>query len=86
MQNNVRNIEKEIFRKKISGLAVEKEVGDAAFADAIYTATSRFGIEEDDFRDTFGLSKDAVERWTMLKNLPQPSVRPRILAWLAEQL
>lgn len=86
MQDNIRYIEKEIFQKKISGLAAQKAIADADFADAIYTAISRFGVEEDDFRDTFGLSKGAVERWTMLKNLPQPAVRPKILTWIAGQL
>lgn len=86
MQDNVRNIEKDIFQKKVARLSAQKEVSDADFADAIYTAISRFGLVEDDFRDTFGLSKGAVERWTTLKNLPQPAVRPKILAWISAQI
>lgn len=84
--SNVVSMEKEAFRKRLSALSAQKDVSDAEFADAVYTALSRFGVAEDDFRDTFGLSKGAVDRWTMLKNQPQPTVRPRILGWILSQI
>ena len=77
---------KETFRRKLEKLAEEKTVEDAVFADIVYTATSRFGIDEQAFRDAFGLTRGAVERWSQLRNLPQPFVRPKILAWIAAQV
>jgi len=83
---NVTSLPKEAFRKKLKTLAAAQAVPDDAFADAVYTAQSQFGIEESSFRATFGLTQGAVERWTMCKNLPQPSVRPAILEWISGQL
>lgn len=85
-QDNVKSFEHEAFKKKLSKLATQPDVSDADFADAIYTAMSRFGVDEDAFRDTFGLSKGAVERWTMRKNMPQPSVRPKIMNWILQKM
>jgi hypothetical protein len=85
-QDNVKSFELEAFKKKLAKLSAQKDVEDAEFADAVYTAISRFGVDEDAFRDTFGLSKGAVERWTMRKNMPQPGVRPRILAWILQKI
>jgi len=59
---------------------------DSDFAEIIYTALTEWCIPEQDFRDSFGLTKDAVHRWSMRQNLPQPDVRPVILKWLKEQL
>jgi hypothetical protein len=84
--NNIKSFEIESFKVKLSKLAEAKTVEDAVFADVIYTAISKFGIEEEKFRDTFGLTKGAVERWSQLQNLPQPSVRPKIMGWIKETL
>jgi hypothetical protein len=84
--DNVTSLPKEAFRKKLKALAALHPVPDADFADAVYAAQSQFGVEESSFRATFGLTQGAVERWTMCKNLPQPSVRPAILEWIAGQL
>ncbi|MBI3441030.1 MAG: hypothetical protein HY052_04390 [Proteobacteria bacterium] len=84
--SNVKSFEIEAFKAKLSTLAGAKTVDDAAFADAIYTAVSKFGIDEDQFRDAFGLTKGAVDRWTQRLNLPQPTVRPKILKWIREAL
>lgn len=73
------------FKNKITN-AGNNPIGDAAFADLIYTAISTYGVSQDAFRDHFGLSKDAVERWILGKNLPQPIVRAKVLAWVAQQL
>lgn len=83
---NIQSLEREGFKRRLAALAKASDVSDADFADVVYTAVSRFGIEESAFRAAFGLSKGAVERWTMLKNMPQPVIRPRILEWLATQL
>lgn len=84
--SNIKSFETEAFKIRLSKLAEAKTVEDAVFADVVYTAMSKFGIEEDAFRDTFGLTKGAVERWSQLKNLPQPMVRPKILLWIRENL
>lgn len=84
--SNVRSLEKESFKKRLATLASAKVVGDADFADCIYAAMSKFGIGENSFRDAFGLTKGAVERWTLLKNMPQPPVRAKILEWLIKEL
>lgn len=84
--SNIKSFEKESFKARLSKLAEEKTVEDAVFADVVYTALSKFNIHEDEFRDTFGLSKGAVERWSVMKNLPQPAVRSKILGWIAAQL
>jgi hypothetical protein len=85
-QDNVASFEREAFKKKLGALAAAGSVTDADFADVVYTAQSRFGLSEQQFRSAFGLSAGAVERWSMLKNLPQPSVRPAILEWVLSQL
>jgi hypothetical protein len=85
-QENVKSFELEAFRMKLSKLAAQPEVTDGDFADAIYAAQSRFAIDEAQFRDAFGLSKGAVERWTMRKNLPQPGIRPKILGWILQKI
>lgn len=85
-KENVTSLEKEAFRRHLSTLSTQETVEDAAFADAVYTAISQFRVDATQFRDMFGLSKDAVERWTTLKNLPQPMIRPRILEWIIQQL
>lgn len=85
-QDNVASFEREAFKKKLGALAAAGSVADADFADAVYTAQSHFGLTEQQFRSAFGLSAGAVERWSMLKNLPQPSVRPAILEWILAQL
>jgi hypothetical protein len=83
---SVKSLEKEAFLRKLATLTAAEEIGDADFADSVYTALTRFGLDEDAFRAGFGLSKGAVDRWTTLKNLPQPTVRPHILRWIATQL
>jgi hypothetical protein len=84
---NVKSFEAAAFSAKLEKLAAPgTAIDDAAFADIVYTALSRFGIDETRFRDAFGLSSGAVERWTRMKNLPQPSVRPGIISWIREQL
>jgi hypothetical protein len=85
-QDNVKSFEKEAFKKKLEKLSAQPEVGEAEFADAVYTAVSSFGLAEVEFRDTFGLSKGAVERWTMRKNMPQPGVRPKVLRWILQKI
>jgi hypothetical protein len=85
-QDNIKSFEKESFKARLTKLAEAKNIDDAAFADVIYTAVSQFGINEDKFRDAFGLSKGAVERWTQRQNLPQPNIRPKILMWVKERL
>ncbi len=84
--DNVKSLEKESFLRRIIFLSEQVEVGDDDFSDSIYTAITAFGLTEDDFREGFGLSKGAVDRWTTRKNLPQPTVRPHVLAWVAAQL
>jgi len=74
------------FKQRLSGLAQSGPVDDAAFADIIYTAISRYGLDETRFRDAFGLSGGAVDRWTQCQNLPQPAVRPKIIIWIKENL
>ena len=84
--DNVKSFEKEAFRQKLAKLAGAADVSDTDFADAVYTAVTAFGLPEDEFRDTFGLTKGAVERWMQRSNLPQPIVRPKILLWMSQQL
>lgn len=86
MSENVKNFELESFKRKLATLSAQPEVSDADFSDAVYTAQSRFAIDETQFRDTFGLSKGAVERWTMRKNMPQPGIRPKILGWILQRI
>ncbi len=76
-------MDKTDFKEKISQ---PQALGDAGFADAVYTAISSFGVSEQAFRSTFGLSQGTVERWTQMRNLPQPIVRPKILDWIKEQI
>ena len=85
-QDNVKSFEHEAFKKRLAKLAAQKDVSDGEFADVVYTAVSRFGIDETAFRDTFGLSKGTVERWTMGKNMPQPVIRPKILGWILQKM
>ena len=85
-QDNVKSFELEAFKKRLTNFAAQKEVADADFSDAVYTAISRYGVDEGAFRDTFALSKGAVERWTMGKNLPQPGIRPKILGWILQKI
>jgi hypothetical protein len=85
-EKNIAILAQESFKRKLKALSELKAVEDAAFADAVYTALSRFGVDERSFRDAFGLSSGAVERWTQLKNLPQPNVRPKIIAWILHKL
>lgn len=73
------------FKNKITNFG-NNTISDADFADFIYTALTIHGVSQDAFRDHFGLSKDAVERWILGKNLPQPMVRAKVLAWVAQQL
>ena len=65
-------------------LSLKKDITDAEFADAVYAAISEFGIEGD-LKKHFSLTEGAAMRWAQGKNLPQPFVRPKIIAWLAEQ-
>ena len=85
-QDNIKSFERESFKVLLSKLEEGKTVADAVFADAIYTAMSKFGMEEEKFRDAFGLSKGAVDRWSQLQNLPQPHIRPKIICWIRENL
>jgi len=85
-KESVTSLEKEAFKRRLLALAGQKSVSDGEFADAVYTALSRFGVDETRFRDMFGLTKGAVERWTTLKNLPQPEVRSGIISWIHQQL
>jgi hypothetical protein len=85
-QDHAIPLAREAFKKKLGEMAKNGQIADAAFADAVYEALSRFGLTEQQFRSAFGLSAGAVERWSMRKNLPQPSVRPAVLAWIVETL
>lgn len=84
--SNVKSLEKEAFLRRLATLAAAQNISDSDFADSVYTALTRFGLDETAFRAGFGLSKGAVDRWTTLKNLPQPTVRPHVLTWIAAQL
>jgi len=81
-ESNVESFERLAFRKKLTVYAAAQQVDDGDFADAIYTAVTGFGIDETQFRDMFGLTKGAVERWMTQKNLPQPLIRPKICGWI----
>ncbi len=83
---NVHSFAREAFKSKLQKLAEGKSVDDAVFADLIYTAVSQFGLAEEKFRDAFGLSLGAVERWSQMQNLPQPLVRAKILTWIRESI
>lgn len=85
-QANIENFEAAAFRARLKKIVAAKAASDAEFADIVYIALSKFGIDETAFRDAFGLSKDAVDRWTQLKNLPQPFVRPKIIEWILGKL
>lgn len=85
-RSNVVSLEGEGFKKRLNDLVRSASVSDADFADAVYTSMTKFGVAEDAFRDTFGLTKGAVERWSTMKNLPQPAVRPKILEWLLTEI
>lgn len=74
------------FQEKLSKLAETKAIDDSVFADMVYTAMSEFGLDDQTFRDAFGLSGGAVERWTQRQNLPQPIVRPKIILWIRDNL
>ena len=84
--DNVKSFETEAFKVRLSKLIEAKAIDDAAFADVVYVAMSKFGVAEEDFRDTFGLTKGAVDRWSQRQNMPQPTVRPKILLWIKEKL
>jgi len=86
MSADIKSYDLEVFRKKLAGFAAAENVSDADFADAVYTAVSRFGLPETEFRETFALSQDAVSRWIQQKNLPQPFVRPKILGWIMQKI
>ena len=85
-QGNIASFTQEAFKKKLGDMVKSGVIDDAAFADAVYEAQSRFGLSEQQFRAAFGLSAGALERWGMLKNLPQPSVRLAIFEWILAQL
>jgi hypothetical protein len=51
--DKVKSFEKENFKRN---LAASESAGDSAFAEAVYTAVSRFNIHEQLFRDAFGLT------------------------------
>ena len=85
-QGSIRSFEMESFKARLSRLAEAKTVEDAVFADVVYTAISKFGMTEEKFRDAFGLTKGAVDRWSQLQNLPQPNIRPKIMGWIKENL
>ena len=85
-QCNITSFEAESFKKQLSKLLEAQTIDDAVFADVIYTAMSKFAIDEGVFRDAFGLSQGAVDRWTQRQNLPQPLVRPKIIQWIKERL
>ena len=85
-QDNISSFETESFKARLSKLAEAGTVEDAVFADMIYTAISKFAITEEDFRDAFGLTKGAVDRWSQRQNLPQPAIRPKIMAWIKARL
>ncbi len=85
-REQTKSAEAAAFKARLSKLLESKEIDDAAFADAIYAAMSTFGIDEGQFRDTYGLTKGAVDRWTQRQNLPQPLVRPKIIAWIRDKL
>ena len=84
--SNVRSLEKEAFKRRLAALASAKAISDADFADCIYISMTKFGLAEDTFRDAFGLTKGAVERWILLKNLPQSTVRAKILEWMGKEM
>ncbi len=79
-------IEKALFKAKLGLLEKRGDIADDTFAKAITRAKDDFGVEETKFRDAFGLSAGAVDRWGNGKNLPHPMVRPKILGWVKQQL
>lgn len=62
------------------------DIPDHVFADIIYSTVSFGHVSEEQFRDEFGLTANAVQRWMTGKNLPQPDVRPVILRWILSVL
>jgi hypothetical protein len=76
----------EAFKATLTKLAAPETVDDTTFADAVYTAMSEYGLDETKFRDAFGLSAGAVDRWTQRQNLPQPLVRSQILLWIKDNI
>lgn len=86
VKSNIRSYESAAFKARLAETASAGTVQDQMFSDTIYTAVSQFGMTEDLFRDSFGLSKGTVERWMQGQSLPQPQIRPKILLWLQSQL
>jgi hypothetical protein len=84
-QENVKSFAAAAFKARIDAASQQKN-SDAEFADIIYTAMTNFGLDDNKFRTAFGLSKGAAERWSQLRNLPQPAVRGGILLWIKENI
>jgi hypothetical protein len=75
-----------LFSKDKLGEFCSGEVSDSEFADIIYAAISEWGISEEDFREMFGLTLGAVDKWASSQNLPLASVRPKIVKWIYDQI
>jgi hypothetical protein len=79
-------VEKALFKAKLGILERRSDIADETFSRAVTRASEDFGVGETAFRDAFGLSSGAVERWSNGKNLPHPLVRPKIMGWLRQQI
>ena len=89
MMGDVTDLQAERLKQLSDSLAEAikwSDVPDHAFADIIYSTVSFGHVTEEQFRDEFGLTADAVQRWTTGKNLPQPEVRAVILRWILSDL
>lgn len=84
--NNVKSLATEAFKADLKRLISAKSVSDSDFADVIYRALTAHGITVDILRDTFGITKDAADRWMNMQNLPQPNIRGKIIQWIFDQI
>lgn len=84
--NNVKSLATETFKADLKRLISAKSVSDGDFADVIYRTLTAHGITVDALRDTFGITKDAADRWMNMQNLPQPNVRGKIIQWIFDQI
>ncbi len=74
------------IRKDLQVAVGKNDISDNIFAGFIYEIISNNYVSEELLRDEFGLSKDAIQRWIIGKNLPQPDVRIIVLNWIVKSL
>ena len=83
---NFSDLKRKEFCEFLSLLSKSETIADADFAELIYIALTKHGLNTVGIKNELGLSNGTIERWMQSQNLPQGIARGKILSIIKKTL